>query len=88
MTLLRPQDAFPKESWQEYADELEKQLATLKAALIESDALSLHWYRMAREGETREWEEMPEEEREAKTWYAEYLLAVKHPEIFTKKAQP
>jgi hypothetical protein len=54
----------------------------LRRLLISSKAMNLHWFRQVHEGETRSWEEMPAEEREAKLWYAEYLLNREHKELF------
>lgn len=66
-------------------DEIGRQqgvIVELRKLLIHSEAMNLHWFRQAHEGETRSWEGMPAEEQEAKLWYAEYLLGRKHPELF------
>lgn len=66
-------------------DEIERRQAMiveLRRLLISSEAMNLHWFRQAHEGETRAWEEMPAEEQEARLWYAEYLLEYEHKELF------
>jgi hypothetical protein len=62
--------------------EKDKQITILKAALISEKAMSLHWYRTAKEGEKRDWEEYSGEEQESRLWYAEYSLAHVMPDIF------
>lgn len=57
----------------------EEKVKALRRLLIASEAQCLHWFRMLREGEVRDWEELPAEEQEARLWYAEYLLDKQHP---------
>lgn len=61
----------------------EEKISELKKLLIFSEAMNLHWFRQAHEGETRDWEELSGEEQEAKLWYAEFLLEHGHKELFT-----
>jgi hypothetical protein len=66
-------------------DEIERQqgvIVELRKLLIRAQAMNLHWYRQAHEGETRSWEEMPAEEQEGGLWYAEFLLGREHKELF------
>jgi len=59
-------------------------IAKLKAALIESRALQLNFFkRWQGEEDARAWEELSAEEQESQLWYQEYLLSKEMPEIFT-----
>jgi len=62
----------------------EDKIAKLKAALIESRALQLNFFRQWQgEEDARAWEELSAEEQESQLWYQEYLLSKEMPEIFT-----
>ena len=57
-------------------------IESLRALLIESEALCRHRWIQLDEGERRAWEELSSEEQEARLWYSERLLKMEHPELF------
>ena len=60
----------------------EEKIRVLISKYAEERALCLHRYCQLREGETRDWDYLPAEERKAKLWYAEHLIKKEMPEVF------
>lgn len=60
----------------------EDKIKILIRKLAEEKAYNLHSFRRLFEGETRDWDELPEEEKEARFWYGEYLIKFEMPEMF------